>query len=342
MATLETIKDRLKTPRDIVITTHFKPDGDALGSSLAMHHWLRNQGHRTQVIVPSDFPYFLNWMPGREDVRIYTDDRAYADKAIAEADIVICLDFNGLGRTNAMEGSLAQTSALKWMIDHHLAPEGFDDVRFWDSSAAATAQLVYRLIVQEFDDGEAITPHIATCLYTGIMTDTGSFRFRSTTSEIHTIVADLIQKGAQNWLIHEHIYNSNTEKRLRFLGFCLAERLTVDMEYHTAWFALSREDLEKFSIGTGDTEGLVNYALSIQGIKLATLIIDRGDLIKFSFRSLGEFPCNELSQKHFHGGGHLNAAGGSYVGDFQDAVKKFKSILPEYKDLLILQTHNQT
>lgn len=334
MVTLERLKDKLQTPSNIVITTHFKPDGDALGSSLAMYHWLRNSGHQVNVVVPSDFPYFLDWMPGCEHILIYTEQQEKSDQLISEAEVIFCLDFNGLSRTNDMQGSLASANGLKVMIDHHLEPDGFDDIRYWDSSAAATAQLVYKFIAEEMQDAKAITPQIATCIYTGIMTDTGSFRFRSTTAEIHLIIADLIQKGAQNWQIHENIYNNNTERRLRFLGFCLSERLVVDPEYHTAWFAVSQKDLLKYSIGTGDTEGLVNYALSIGGIKLAAMIVERPGIIKFSFRSIGEFPCNELSKEHFNGGGHRNAAGGSAQSTLDDAVEKFKSILPQYKNLL--------
>ncbi|HZH55309.1 MAG TPA: bifunctional oligoribonuclease/PAP phosphatase NrnA [Sphingobacteriaceae bacterium] len=330
----QNIKDKLKTPSTIVITTHFKPDGDALGSSLAMSHWLKQKGHEVQIIAPSDFPYFLDWLPGREEVIIYTEQKERSDQMIRDAAIIFCLDFNGLGRTQDMAPSLQAAEGTKIMIDHHLAPEGFDDERYWDSSAAATAELVYKFIVHEFDDAASISPALATCLYTGIMTDTGSFRFKSTTPEVHHIIADLIEKGAKNWEIHENIFNSNTETRLRFLGFCLAHRLVVDPEHRTAWMAISKQDLVDYSVGTGDTEGLVNYALSIQGIQFAALIIERQDIIKFSFRSIGDFPCNEFSSMHFNGGGHLNAAGGNAQGTLEEAVRKFKSLLPTYKNLL--------
>jgi phosphoesterase RecJ-like protein len=220
------------------------------------------------------------------------------------------------------------------MIDHHLAPENFDDFRHWDSSAAATAQLVYDLIVNQMDDREHITPDIATCLYTGIMTDTGSFRFSSTSAQVHLIIADLITLGAQNWKIHEHVFNSSTENRLKFLGFCLLNRLEVLPEYNTAVFAVSREDIKQFNVTTGDTEGLVNYALSVSGIRLAALIIDRKERIKISLRSIGDFPCNEICSTYFNGGGHRNAAGGSSDESLEKTVLTFKSILPKYKNLL--------
>lgn len=335
MFTPEALREELAKPKQIVVTTHHKPDGDALGSSLAMYHWLKAKGHAVNVIVPSDFPTFLDWMPGRQDVIIYTAARESSDALIAAADMIWCLDFNGLPRIHAMADSVRAASALKIMIDHHLDPEGFDDYRHWDSGAAATAQLVYDFIVNAMDDHNGITPEIATCLYTGIMTDTGSFRFQTTTSLVHLIAADLIAQGAKNWEIHEHVYNSYTEARLKFLGFCLENRLQVLHEYRTALFSVSREDLTRYNITTGDTEGLVNYALAISGIKLAALIIDRTDQVKLSLRSVGDFPCNEVCRDHFNGGGHRNAAGGNSNEPLQTVVKKFKSLLPEYKTRLI-------
>ena len=335
MLTPEMLREELAKPKQIVITTHHKPDGDALGSSLAVYHWLKAKGHTVYVIVPSDFPPFLDWMPGRQDVIIYTANKTESDARIAKADIICCLDFNGLPRIQAMAPSVKNASAVKIMIDHHLDPEGFDDYRHWDSSAAATAQLVYDFMVNVMEDHGAITPDIATCLYTGIMTDTGSFRFQTTTPSVHLIVADLITLGAKNWEIHEHVYNSYTENRLKFLGFCLLNRLEVLHEYRTALFSLSRQDLQRFHITTGDTEGLVNYALAISGMKLAALIVDRTELVKLSLRSVGDFPCNEVCRDHFNGGGHRNAAGGNSNQPLSDVVQQFKALLPQYKSRLL-------
>ncbi|MBK1439086.1 DHH family phosphoesterase [Parapedobacter sp. ISTM3] len=335
MFTPEALKKELAKPKHIVVTTHHKPDGDALGSSLAVYHWLKAKGHAVHVIVPSDFAAFLDWMPGRQDVKIYLDDKAAHDALIAEADFIYCLDFNGLARIHAMEEAVRQAPGAKIMIDHHLEPENFDDYRHWDSQAAASAQLVYDFIANVMDEHQSITPDIATCLYTGIMTDTGSFRFQTTTPATHLIAADLITLGAQNWKIHEAVYNSYTENRLKFLGFCLLNRLEVLHEYRTALFSISREDLNRFQITTGDTEGLVNYALAISGMKLAALIIDRTEQVKLSLRSVGDFPCNEVCKTHFNGGGHRNAAGGNSNEPLTNVVLKFKSILPEYKALLI-------
>ncbi|WP_033566392.1 DHH family phosphoesterase [Sphingobacterium sp. SYP-B4668] len=334
MLTRQQNKEILSKSDKIVITTHHKPDGDALGSSLGLYHWLKDAGHHVNVIVSSDFPAFLDWLPGRDEVLIYPDQPELCQQLVQEAALIFCLDYNAFSRTNVMEQILREAPGKKYMIDHHLDPEGFDDYRLWDSSAAATAQLIFNFIEDCVDQVSEITPTIATCLYAGIMTDTGSFRFRSTTEEVHQIIAKLIRSGARNWEIHESIYNSSTENRLKFLGHCLLNRLQVIPEYNTALFAVAKQDLEQFQVTTGDTEGLVNYALSIKGIRLAALIIDRTELIKLSLRSIGDVPCNEIARKHFNGGGHFNAAGGSAEGDLKSVVDRFKMMLPEYTEIL--------
>lgn len=334
MLTGEEYLVELSRPKKIIITTHHKPDGDALGSSLGLYYWLKKKGHDVHIVLSSDFPTFLDWMPGREELVFYTEDTAYAQSLFDAAEIIFCLDYSALSRTNILEPVIREAKGQKWMIDHHLDPEDFATVYYWDSNAAATAQLVYKFIVEEFQDKAHIDEQIATCLYTGIMTDTGSFRFKSTTAEVHLIIAGLLEAGARNWEIHEHIYNSSTENRLKFLGYALLNCLEVIPEYHTALFSLSKDDLEKFNVTTGDTEGLVNYALSIKGIRLAGLFVDRTELIKLSLRSIGEIPCNAICKKHFNGGGHLNAAGGNSTEELGEVVSRFKSILPEYKEYL--------
>lgn len=334
MLTGEKNLELLAEPRNIVITTHHKPDGDALGSSLGIYHWLKAKGHRVEVVLSSDFPSFLDWLPGREEVIIYPEAPTKAKDLFQQADIIFCLDYSALSRTNILEPIIRDTKAQKWMIDHHLEPESFSDLSLWDSKAAATAQLVYTFISQLCQDRSSITPEIATNLYTGIMTDTGSFRFRSTSSEVHRIIADLIDAGADNCSIHEQVFNSSTESRLKFLGYSLLNRLEVIPEYNTAFFSLTKEDLIKFNVTTGDTEGLVNYALSIKGIRLAALFVDRTELIKLSLRSTGDIPCNKICREHFNGGGHLNASGGSSHESLDNTVARFKSILPQYREIL--------
>ena len=329
------LKEFLNKPQHIVITTHHKPDGDAMGSSLGLYNYLIQKGHQVRVITPTDYPSFLQWLPNNPEVIVYTEKKVESETLIAAAEIIFCLDFNSLSRINELGEMVRKSSAIKVMIDHHLEPEGFDDFRHWSINACASAQLVYDFIVNLMGEKHLINKDVATCLYTGIMTDSGSFRFPNTTAEVHRIVADLIACGAENSKIHQMVYDNFSESRLRFLGHCLINRLEVFTEYNTALITVNKSDLEKFHITTGDTEGVVNYALSINGIRLAALIIERPDRVKLSLRSTGEFPANEICKKYFAGGGHRNAAGGFSDKDLTETVSKFKSILPEYKTLLV-------
>lgn len=335
MLSLSELKTLLATPQKIVITTHHKPDGDAMGSSLGLYAYLIQKGHHVKVITPTDYPYFLHWLPNNSDVIIYTDAKEQAEQLVAEASLVFCLDFNTLSRINELGEVIRTASAYKVMIDHHLDPEDFDDYRHWNINACAAAQLVYDFIVNELEDGVLMNKDIATCLYTGIMTDSGSFRFASATAEVYRIGADLIEAGAEHWRIHQLVYDNATENRLRFLGNCLTNKLEIIRESNTAIITVTAEELKRFSIVTGDTEGIVNYALSINGIKLAAFIIERTDKVKLSLRSTGDFPANEICKKYFNGGGHRNAAGGYSDRTLEETVSYFKSILPEYKTQLL-------
>ena len=334
MLNLAELKEILAQPKNIVITTHHKPDGDALGSSLGLWHYLRQKQHHVQVITPTDYPDFLAWMPGNADVIIYTDKKELSAQLVAQSDLIFCLDFNALSRINGL-GELVQASpAKKIMIDHHLDPENFDDFRHWNTQACSAAQLVYEFIAQLLGDKNSIDADVATCLYTGIMTDSGSFRFPNTTSNVHRITADLIDLGADNAEIHQAVYNHSSENRLRFLGYCLSSKLEVLHEYNTALITVNQEELKQFDSNTGDTEGIVNYALSIDGVRLAAFIVERKDKIKLSLRSTGTFPANEICKNYFHGGGHRNAAGGQSEDTLEQVVHQFKTLLPEYKNLL--------
>ena len=337
MLELASLKEFLAEPKHIVITTHPKPDGDAMGSSLGLYHYLILKGHHVQVITPTDYPSFLQWMPGNDEVIIFTQKQEESKKLIADADLIFCLDFNSLSRIYELGEPVRESKAKKVLIDHHLEPEGFEDYRLWTTAACATAQLIYEFIVNVMNDRQFLNKDIASCLYTGIMTDTGSFRYRSTTSNVHRIVADLIDCGADNTLIHQLVYDDFSENRLRFLGHCLLNKLEVLYEYNSAIITITRGELEEYKISTGDTEGIVNYALSITGIRLAILIIERQDVVKLSIRSTGNFPANEICKKYFNGGGHKNAAGG-FSSESVDAVReKFNTILPEYQPLLLEQ-----
>jgi len=335
MLSLSELKKLLATPQKIVITTHHKPDGDAMGSSLGLYAYLIQKGHHVKVITPTDYPYFLHWLPNNADVIIYTDAKEQADQHVADAALVFCLDFNTLSRINELGEVIRNAAAYKIMIDHHLDPEDFDDYRHWSINACAAAQLVYDFIVNELKDEGMMNKDIATCLYTGIMTDSGSFRFASANSTVYRIAADLIDAGAEHWRIHQLVYDNATENRLRFLGNCLTNKLEILRDSNTAIIAVTAEELKRFNIVTGDTEGIVNYALSVNGIKLAAFIIERADKVKLSLRSTGDFPANEICKKYFNGGGHRNAAGGYSDLGLENTIAYFKSLLPEYKTQLL-------
>ncbi|MDB5135291.1 MAG: bifunctional oligoribonuclease/PAP phosphatase NrnA [Mucilaginibacter sp.] len=335
MLELASLTDLLAQPRRIVITTHHKPDGDAMGSSLGLYNYLIQQGHHAKVITPTDYPDFLAWLPGNEEVIIYTDNTELSAALVADAELIFCLDFNTLSRINELGELVRESEAFKIMIDHHLEPEDFDDYRHWDINACATAQLVYDFIANKLYNKAMVNKDVATCLYTGIMTDSASFRLPNTTSAVHRIAADLIDAGAVNWRIHELVYSNSSESRLRFLGHCLSEKLEVLHEFNTAIITVNEQELEKYDVITGDTEGIVNYALSITGIRLAAFIVERTDKVKLSLRSRGDFPANDICKKYFNGGGHRNAAGGVSTDSLEEVIKQFKLILPEYKKLLI-------
>ncbi|WP_285010754.1 DHH family phosphoesterase [Pedobacter faecalis] len=335
MLSVSEIKSLLATPQKIVITTHHKPDGDAMGSSLGLYAYLIQKGHHVKVITPTDYPYFLHWMPNNSEVIVYTENQELSARLVEEAAMIFCLDFNSLSRINELGELVRASGAYKLMIDHHLEPEDFDHYRHWNINACAAAQLVYEFIVDEMQDGASMTKDIATCLYTGIMTDSGSFRFESATSSVYRIAADLIDMGAEHWRIHQLVYDNATENRLRFLGHCISNKLEILREYNTAIISVTKEELKAFDIMTGDTEGIVNYALSINGIRLAAFIIERTDKVKLSLRSTGDFPANEICKKYFGGGGHRNAAGGISEAGLAETVEQFKSILTEYKTQLL-------
>lgn len=334
MQNLDLFKAELDTPKKIVITTHHKPDADALGSSLGMANYLIKKGHHVQVITPSDYPDFLKWMKGNDDVAVFSEDnRDWVRNQIDQAEVIITLDFSVLSRINDMGEMVREAKGFKVNVDHHLAPEDFADFQLWDTKAAATCELCYELIFA-LGDESMIDEDIANCLYAGIMTDTGGFRHSNTTKNVHEVVAKLIELGANNSQVAKNIYDKSSLNRLRFLGFALGENLQVIEDYHTAYFALKDRDLAKFNSKTGDTEGLVNYALSIEGITLGALFKETSEGVKISLRSTGEFPANEIASRFFNGGGHRNAAGGRVFESLEDTVEKFKSILNEYKDQL--------
>jgi phosphoesterase RecJ-like protein len=327
------LKELLTSPKQIVITTHFKPDGDAMGSSLGLYNYLIQLNHTVTVVTPSDYPSFLFWLPGNEKVVSFFANPEMAESLIGKADLIFCLDFNDISRIEKLAPLVAAAPGLKILIDHHLDPHDFAAFTYSETSACATCEMIYRFIVQ-MDDRKLLNKAIAECLYTGIMTDTGSFKFASTTAETHRIIGELIAAGAENFKIHEAIYDTHTLDRLRLLGYSITEKLKVFTEFHTAYISLTEDELNGFHHKTGDTEGIVNYALGIEGVKFAAMFIQRKELIKISFRSKGDFSVKEFSRDHFEGGGHRNASGGRSLLNMEATLEKFVSLLPQYQNQL--------
>jgi phosphoesterase RecJ-like protein len=321
-------------PKKIIITTHFKPDGDAMGSSLAMYNYLIAKGHDATVITPSDYPEFLFWLPGNDKVIEYPKNKELAAKLFSEADIIICLDFNQPNRTETLEEVITTSKAKKILIDHHLHPASFCDYTFSYPLSCATCELVYQFIVA-MDDSNIINKDIANCIYCGIMTDTNSFRFETMTADTHRIIADLMDKGAENYKIHENVFDNFSFDRMKMVGFCMYNKLQMIPQFKTAFISLSKEDLEEFESTTGDTEGIVNIALAIKDVKLAAFFYETPKCIKISLRSKGSFSVKEMAQKYFEGGGHRNASGGKAFTSIEEAINLFVSILPEYRDELL-------
>lgn len=314
----------------VVITTHHKPDADAMGSSLGLQLFLKNLGIESTVITPTDFASFLHWMKGSDSVVIFEGNEEVAGKIAEEADFIFCLDFNHLSRINTLGDIVGASNAVKVLIDHHQFPQGFEQMTYWDDKASSTCELIYRLI-SEGNYKSLIDANVAACLYTGIMTDTGSFRHSNCSSETHRIAADLMDFGIDHVTIHDMVFDSFSEDRVRFIGYALSQKLEVLHEYNTALITINKEELKKYKIQTGDTEGLVNYGLGIEGIKFAALIIDRTKMVKMSFRSKGRFAANAFAMNHFNGGGHFNAAGGSSMLSLEETVEQFKTHLKNYQ-----------
>ncbi|WP_162416880.1 DHH family phosphoesterase [Cyclobacterium roseum] len=340
MQKLDLFKEQISSAssKRIIITTHHKPDADALGSSLALALYLKKKKHQVTVVSPSDYPSFLHWMKGNDEV-INFEDKQQVDEArnlIGKADILFCLDFSNLGRLQGMEEAVKASDAYKVNIDHHQDPEDFADFSFSSTKAAATCELLYDLIVK-VGDKELIDQDMAECLYSGIMTDTGGFRHPNTTKNVHLVTAELIGLGADNSKISRLIYDTYSVNRLKFLGFALTRRLTILPELNTAYFGISKKDLRKYQSQTGDTEGLVNYALSLDGIKIAALFTERKDGVKISFRSTEEVAINKFAATYFDGGGHKNASGGISSLSLEDTQKRFEKLVKENKQILFNQ-----
>lgn len=328
---MQELKNLLSAKQNVVITTHVNPDGDAIGSSVALLNFLIKMGHDVSVIVPNDYPDFLKWMKNDELIINYSNSKNESQEKIKNASLIFCLDFNNLNRINELGDYISDSKAKKVLIDHHLDPSDFYDFKIHDVKASATAELVYNFLIEL--DSNAVDKDISEALYTGILTDTGSFKF-SMSPKVHKIVSDLMIRGVDIGYINNKIYDSNSLDKLKLIGYALSEKLEVISNGNAAYIVLSRKDLKDHNFKKGDTEGLVNYALSISNVNMAVLIIETKERIKFSFRSIGQFSVNEFAKKYFNGGGHKNAAGGSLEDKLSVALEKFLKDISKYsKDL---------
>jgi bifunctional oligoribonuclease and PAP phosphatase NrnA len=330
---MDDIQQLINTSQSIVITTHKSPDGDAIGSSLALYHFLKKKKKEVVVIVPDVFPIFLNWMDGTDSIVYYDTQTELAESYISQSDLIFSLDYNSLNRIGALGDIIGQSNAKKIVIDHHQDPQEFADHYFVDVECCSTAQLIYEFL-EKLNELNQLDKTIGECIYCGIMTDTGSFRYPSTTSKTHHIIAHLLDLGVDGSQIHQNVYDTYTEQRLKLIGYALTEKMKVFSTLNAAYISLSQEELKKYDFKKGDTEGLVNYPLSIDGIKMAILLTEKDDGVNFSFRSKGDFYVNKIANKHFNGGGHIYAAGGRMESTLDEAIKQVEFVLDLYKDEL--------
>ena len=328
------LKKILSTPKKVVIVPHKNPDGDAMGSTLGLLHYLKKLGHSATVIAPNDYPEFLKWIPGTKDVLIYENNTTVSDVLISEADLIFTLDFNALHRCGAMGVPIENSAAIKVMIDHHQQPEGYATYVYSDVNMCSTSEMVYHFI-DKMGDLDLIDVATGEALYTGIMTDTASFRFPLTTSTTHRVIAHLIDIGVEKAKIHNAVYDTNSFGRLKLMG-CALNNLRFLEKFHTSYISLTNKELDANNFQKGDTEGLVNYGLSLKGAKFAVIFIEHSEesIIKISFRSKGDFDVNTFARTHFNGGGHKNASGGRSNLNLEDTIAKFISILSDYKSEL--------
>ncbi len=318
----------LQNPKKIFITTHHKPDGDAIGSVLGLYHYLTKKGHHVIPVSPGELPDFLMWMPGVEHLLNYEAESKLSIKALKEADLIFCLDFNELSRTKHLGQVLAEATQPKILIDHHLKPQAVWDYGMSIPEKSSTAEMVYDFI-NLCGDNALIDTDIAACLYTGVMTDTGSFRFPVTSANVHAMVSDLKHKGLDHTKIHEELYDTWSINRMRFMGYVLIEKMEIFPKYNAGLIAISKKDMKLFDVRSGDLEGLVNMPMSINNINFATMITERNDEVKLSFRSKGDFDVSEFARKYFNGGGHMNASGGTSKASFVETISNFKKILSD-------------
>lgn len=328
---VQQLRGELEKANSIVITAHKSPDGDSIGSSLALFHFLKKMGKEVVICHPDPAPYYLQWLNGCDTILNAEENQKECSAHFKKADIIFCLDYNSPSRLGPILSQwVAQSTKFKVMIDHHLHPAEFCDIMFSDITACSTAQMIYELI-DALDELDKIDEAIGEAIYCGIMTDTGSFRFPSTSARTHEVIADLMKRGTKNYKVHEAVFDTNTVDKLRLRGYALSEKLEILPEFNTAIISLNTAEQEKYNCVKGDTEGLVNMALSVTGITKAVFFKESDGIIKISFRSKGQDnPVNELASTYFEGGGHANASGGKSNLSLEETIVKFKKVLPEF------------
>jgi phosphoesterase RecJ-like protein len=327
------LRQLIRVPQNVAICSHRNPDGDAIGSALAMSLYLQQYGHTVHVLFPSEFPYEFEELPQSEDILIWDIHTEECKHVLSKKNLFFFLDFNAYNRIDRMGDYIKDLPGVRVMIDHHLYPDPIADYMYSDPSASSSCEMVYRFITG-MGDIQKINPTLGKCIYTGLITDTGSFRY-ATNPMVFRIAADLVERGMDDTSVQDMIFNSQKEKNLRLLGHCLANRMEYWPEYRTAMIWLSKKDYEVFNIQRGDTEGIVNYMLMIRDVRLAAFIHNQPTVVKLSLRSKGDLDVQDICKKHFNGGGHKNAAGAYTHESLKNTIEKFKNLLPEYKEQLL-------
>ena len=328
---IDAVRQIVENGRKFAVLAHKNPDGDAVGSTLAMCNFLLSMGKEAVVVLPNVFPAFLSWVPGADAVLFYDKEKERCDTAIAEADVLFCLDFNVLSRTGDVCGSLLSSSAKKVLVDHHPQPSDEFDVLVSHPEACSTCELVFRVITA-LGGVEALNFEMAQCIYTGMMTDTGAFAYASTRKDVYLIIAELLDKGIDKDWIYRKVFYTSSVTRMRLWGYAMYDKLKVYNKYNAALVTLSHSELMRFYASKGDTEGLVNQPLQVKGVRFSCFLREESPgKINVSLRSVDDFPCNSVAAEFFNGGGHKNASGGEVYGTMEMAVERFKQALQRYK-----------
>lgn len=329
------VAEKLKESKKIAVISHYNPDGDAVGSSLALYQYFTQEGYEVKVILPNPVSEFLRWMPGMENVIIAERAMRTAQKALKEADMLFVVDMNASHRSgNALEEPINKCQAFKVLIDHHLSPVLDCDVMFSMTQTTSTCELVYQFLEKLADSKEKISQDVATCIYVGMITDTGSLSYMCNNPKTYLVISELMKKGIDGEAIHRKVYDNYNESRLKLLGLCLSQRLTIMREVSTTYMYVTRQDLKDNNYVVGDTEGFVNYGLSLKGIQFTAFFTERDDRIRVSFRSKGNFDVNTFARKHFNGGGHKNASAAFCYDTLENTLRYFEKVMEEYKDIL--------